>query len=76
MKNAPFIASLRARGMRQEDLARRIGSSRAHVCLVLNGVTGRGFQTRKKLAPHLTARELELLGWNARGEVFHVECSK
>jgi transcriptional regulator with XRE-family HTH domain len=69
MRNAPFIAALRDRGLTQEALAERIGSSRAHVCQVLNGVEGRGGYTRKKLARHLTARELDLLGWDALGRV-------
>ena len=76
MKNAPLIASLRERGVRQEDLAERIGSSRAHVCQVLNGVPGRGHRTRKKLAPLLTERERTILGWTTEGKLFPVECSK
>ena len=69
MRNGPFIASLRERGVRQEDLAERIGSGRSHVCQVLNNVPGRGGRTRKKLAPLLTPRELTLLGWAFDGRL-------
>lgn len=64
MKNAAFIDSLRARGLTQAALASAIGSSRAHVCLVLNNTPGRGRLTRKKLAPLLTPSERALLGWS------------
>jgi transcriptional regulator with XRE-family HTH domain len=74
--NWPLSDSLRARGVRQEDLAVCIGSSRSHVCQVLNGVPGRGHQTRKKLAPLLTPDERELLGWTPDGELVPVESSK
>ena len=76
MKNAPFYASLHARGLVAADLARAIGSSRAHVCLVLNNTPGRGHYTRRKLAGHLTERERRLLGWGPSGQLFPVECSK
>lgn len=75
MLNGPLIASFRERGVRQEDFAEAISSSRAHVCQVLNGVAGRGGRTRKKLAPLLTERERALLGWTADGQLFPVECS-
>lgn len=88
MKNALLSASLRERGLSQEKLAVTIGSSRAHVCQVLNNVAGRGYRTRKKLAALLTARELAAVGWDMYGQPktpawveqcrnpFHVESSK
>jgi len=63
MKNRAFYLSLHARGLRVEDLARRIHSSRSHVNQVLNNVPGRGHYTRNKLKPLLTAEEIQLLGW-------------
>lgn len=76
MKNAPLAASLHLRGLTQQGLADRIGNSRAHVCQVLSGVPGRGYRTRKKLAPWLTERERAMLGWDDQGRVFHMEGSK
>jgi len=46
------------------ELARRIGSGRAHVCQVLNNKPGRGIWTRRRLFPHLTKKEVEALGWS------------
>jgi predicted naringenin-chalcone synthase len=45
-------------------LAAEIGSSRAHVCQVLNNTPGRGMWTRRRLFPHLTEKEMEALGWS------------
>lgn len=69
MKNALVGHLLAERGWTQAKLAAAIGSSRAHVSLVLNNTPGRGYRTRKKLAPLLTARELDLLGWDAIGQL-------
>lgn len=79
MKNALLGHLLAERGWTQARLAAHIGSGRAHVSQVLNNVPGRGHRTRKKLAPLLTQRELDLLGWTATGtraRVFPVERSK
>ena len=46
------------------ELARQIGSNRAHVCQVLNNKPGRGMWTRRRLFPHLTEKEVEALGWS------------
>ena len=69
MNNVPFGIRLRLRRVTQADLAKAIGSSRAHVCQVLNGVPGRGGKTRKKLAPLLTEAECNLLGWDSKGNL-------
>jgi len=48
-------------------LARRIGSSYAHVNRVLANAPGRGHQTRRKLAPLLSEPVLRELGWDKSG---------
>lgn len=73
--NAKFLSLLHERGLTVERLAEFAKSGRAHVTQVLANVPGRGNLTRPKLVPHLTADELALLGWNARGEVLHMERS-
>jgi hypothetical protein len=67
VKNAAFYARLHARGLTAAALAAAIGSSRAHVTLVLGNTPGRGGLTRRKLAPLLTEAERELLGWSVAG---------
>ena len=71
-----MLALLHERGLTHKKIAAAIGSSRAHVCLVLRNTPGRGHQTRRKIAPLLTERERALLGWTASGQtMFPVESS-
>lgn len=67
MKNYPFYKSLHGRGQTLETLAAKIKSTPTHLSMVFSGRRGRN--TRKHLAEHLTLQELNLLGWNERGEV-------
>lgn len=66
-----FYRSLHARGLTVELLAEFIGRSRSTVTRVLNGSRRRG-PVWRRLAGHLTPRELELLDvalsstWNTR----------
>jgi hypothetical protein len=71
MKNWTFYRLLHSRldektgaRMTTSELARRIGSSRAHVCQVIANVPGRGIWTRRRLFPHLTQKEVKALGWS------------
>ena len=75
MKNYRLMALLHDRGLNHTILAERIGSSRSHVCQVLLNKAGRGYRTRKKLAPLLTPFERHLLGWSDDGRLFHGESS-
>jgi hypothetical protein len=71
MKNWKFHKLLRSRlnekngaPMTTGELALRIGSSRSHVCQVLNNNAGRGIWTRRRLFHHLTEKEVKALGWS------------
>lgn len=64
MKNRALLEGLKKRGLSIRALAKAIGSSRAHVSLVLNNAPGRGGQTRRKLAKLMTEEERGLAGWN------------
>lgn len=70
------LGLLRSRRMTVGELARRIGAGRTHVQLVLSNVPGRGHQTRRKLAPHLTAEELRALGWGPDGSLVNGGATK
>lgn len=69
MKNWRLHQAMKARGMDTKLLAILIDSSRTHVSQVLNNKPGRGGQTRRKLAEHLTPAELELAGWDRAGNI-------
>lgn len=56
--------SLHSRGLTQAKLAALAGTGRAHLCQVLANKPGRGHLTRRRLFPHLTQKEVELLGWS------------
>lgn len=74
-----LLAILHDRQMTVGGLAALAGTGRAHATQVLAGVPGRGYRTRRKLAAHLTATELALLGWEADGQLknaLRVERSK
>jgi hypothetical protein len=76
MKNWDLIQKLHHRGISVTKLARMIGSTHAQVSMTLNNTPGRGYRTRPKLAPLLTAEELKILGWDEKGTILHVElCS-
>jgi hypothetical protein len=63
------ISLLHERGLTVEQLAAQAQSGRCHVTQVLANKPGRGFLTRKRLAPLLTERERALLGWSAVGDL-------
>lgn len=78
---------LHKRGMTQTKLALLAGVGRCSLSQVMANKPGRGKYTRRRLLPHLTHREVILLGWEedwmkwwaerARLATFHVEqCSK
>jgi len=64
-----FKMLLHRRKMTINRLAKLAGVGRSHLSQVLNGVKGRGGQTRRKVAPLLTAEELTKLGWDHDGNV-------
>jgi transcriptional regulator with XRE-family HTH domain len=56
--------------MSLKKLADALGlKSHGHLSEVLAGKRNHGGQTRKKVAPLLTPAELELLGWDAEGNL-------
>ena len=61
--NWKLYRSLHSRGLTQVKLAELTGTGRAHLCQVLANKPGRGHWTRRRLFPHLTLREVILLGW-------------
>ncbi len=67
MKNYEFYRSLHNRGMTLEVLAEVLKTKPGHLSMVFNGTRGRN--TRKHLVEHLTPKELELLGWDAQGNL-------
>ena len=70
MRNYEFMRALHSRSMSLQKLAEAIGlTSHTHVSKVISGRPGRGKWTRRRLAPLLTPRELELLGWDANGNL-------
>lgn len=73
--NAALLASLHRRGLTVEKLARLAATGRCHATQVLANKPGRGFLTRRRMAPHLTSEERALIGWSASGDLVHMERS-
>ncbi len=68
--NWNFYREFHSRGMTLKALAAATGvRSHSHLSEVLNNKPQHGGQTRRKLVAHLTARELELLGWDQQGNL-------
>lgn len=65
----PFYELLHRRHLTVEQLAEAIGSERSHLVRVLRRYPSRGGNTRRRLAPLLTADELAALGWDADGRI-------
>lgn len=63
--NTPLYTSMHDRGMTQTKLAVLTGIHRTVLCRILANEPGRGKETRHKLFPHLTIKEIDLLGWEA-----------
>jgi hypothetical protein len=63
MKQNEFKKSLRERRMSVTKLAHLAVVGRSHLAQVLENRPGRGLYTRRRLFPHLTAKEVMLLGW-------------
>lgn len=64
-----FFSALRERGMTLTQLAEQARVNRAHLSEVIANRPGRGAQVRRKVAPLLTKRELQLLGWDNEGRL-------
>lgn len=73
--NPALLESLHRRGLTVEGLAQLARTGRCHATQVLANKPGRGFLTRRRLAPHLTPEERSLVGWSEAGDVLHVERS-
>lgn len=69
------VLHLRRRGVTVVSLAEKAGVGRSALTQILAGTPGRGGLTRRKIAPHLDAEELSLLGWDRTGKLVSPDCS-
>jgi len=71
LMNWILYRSLHARGLTQAKLASLTGVNRSVMCRILANEPGRGKETRPKIIPHLSHREIRILGWTKEAREFN-----